>query len=91
VHQYAPLVARGIDLTKPLRGWKIEFTWFGLPKKWTPLHSVDARAPKLKLISYRKSLQANAILRDVLKTEKGVVAIGFRTINVLKKMGFDVF
>jgi murein DD-endopeptidase MepM/ murein hydrolase activator NlpD len=91
LHQYAPLVAQGIDLTKPAKGWKIEFTWFGLPKKWTPLDRVDAKAPKLKLISYRKSLQANAILRDVLKIEKGVVAIGSRTISVLKKMGFDVF
>jgi murein DD-endopeptidase MepM/ murein hydrolase activator NlpD len=90
VHQYAPLVARAVDLKKPVKGWKIEFTWFGLPKKWTPIDAVDAKAPKLKLISYRKSLRPNALLRDVLKEEKGVVAIGSRIISVLKKMGFDV-
>jgi murein DD-endopeptidase MepM/ murein hydrolase activator NlpD len=90
VRQYAPLVARGVDLAKPVKGWSIEFTWFGLPKKWTPLYAIDPKSLPLKLISYRKSLMAKAVLREVLREEKTGITVGTRPINVLKKMGFDV-
>ncbi|MDR0590610.1 MAG: M23 family metallopeptidase [Puniceicoccales bacterium] len=90
VERYAPLVARGIDLTKPVKGWRIEFSWFGLPQKWTPLSAIDPKDPPLKLVSYRKSQKHNALLREVLREEETGIAIGPRLINTLKKMGFDV-
>jgi murein DD-endopeptidase MepM/ murein hydrolase activator NlpD len=90
VKKYASLVAKGVDLAKPIKGWEIEFTWFGLPKKWTPIYTIDQKAPQLKLISYRKSLKTNAILREVLKEEKTNFIIGTRIINVLKKISFNL-
>jgi murein DD-endopeptidase MepM/ murein hydrolase activator NlpD len=90
VKRYAPLVARGVDLTQPVKGWQIEFSWFGLPQKWTPLSAIDPKNPPLKLVSYRNSQKSNAILRGVLKEEKTEIAIGPRLEVNLRKMGFNV-
>jgi murein DD-endopeptidase MepM/ murein hydrolase activator NlpD len=90
VRQYQPLVAKNIDLNRSVEGWTVEFTWFGLPKKWTPIYIIAPKTPPLKLISYRKSLKENAIKREVLKEETTGITVGSRVINVLKKMGFDV-
>jgi murein DD-endopeptidase MepM/ murein hydrolase activator NlpD len=102
VERYGPLVAQGTDLTKPVKGWLIEVSWFGLPQKWTPLPTIDPKDLPLKLISYRKSQKSNALSREilreensalsreVLKEEKTGITIGPRLINTLRKMGFDV-
>jgi hypothetical protein len=90
VKKYAQIFAPNVDLSKPVKGWKIQFSWFGLPIAWTPLYAADSEALSLKLISYRKSLKSKAILREVLREEKASVAIGLRIINTLKKMGFEV-
>jgi murein DD-endopeptidase MepM/ murein hydrolase activator NlpD len=90
LEKYAPLVAKDVDLTRPVKGWIIEFTWFGLPKKWTPIYNSDSEQPRLKLLSYRKSLLRNAVLREVLREKNGSVSMGPRTIHTLKKMGFIV-
>jgi murein DD-endopeptidase MepM/ murein hydrolase activator NlpD len=90
VERYGALVARGVDLTKPVKGWLIEFSWFGLPQKWTPLATIDPKDPPLKLVSYRKSQKSNALLREVLKEEKTKIAVGPRLVSTLRKMGFVV-
>ncbi|MDR2806850.1 MAG: peptidoglycan DD-metalloendopeptidase family protein [Puniceicoccales bacterium] len=90
IERYPFFLSKDIDRTKPIKGWHIEFTWFGLPKKWLPVTEVDPKAPSLKLISYRQSLKHKAVLRKVLKVEKNGVALGSRVINTLQKMGFKV-
>jgi hypothetical protein len=95
VKKYAQFFARGIDLSKPLKGWKVKFSWFGLPMAWEPIYGELAPTPKLKLLSYRKSLLNHAFLRDVLKKNnlsggKAEIVVGSRIINVLQKTGFDV-
>jgi hypothetical protein len=94
VRKYAQFFAYGVDLSKPVRGWRIKISWFGLPIGWEPIYSELAATPKVKLLSYRKSLLEHALLRDVLKRSnfsggKVEIAIGLRIINVLQKMGFD--
>jgi hypothetical protein len=95
VRKYAEFFARDVDLSKPVKGWKIQFSWFGLPIRWEPIYSELPSTPKLKLLSYRKSLLERAILRDLLKrnqSSKGQIEIteGSRIINILQKMGFDI-
>jgi murein DD-endopeptidase MepM/ murein hydrolase activator NlpD len=94
IKKYAKFFACGVDLSKPIRGWKIQFSWFGLPIGWEPIYGELAVMPRLKLLSYRKSLLERALLRDVLKGSnlpggKIEITIGSRIIDVLKKMGFD--
>jgi hypothetical protein len=93
VKKYAQLFARHIDLSKPVKGWRIQFSWFGLPMAWTPIYDDLPPMSKLKLISYRKSLLERAILRNVLGRTRSMtveIAIGARIGDVLGKMGFDV-
>jgi murein DD-endopeptidase MepM/ murein hydrolase activator NlpD len=94
VKKYAALFAPNVDLSKPFKGWKIQFSWFGLPIAWVPIYDTPT-TPDLKLVSYRKSLLDKATRRDVLKknqSPKGACEItaGTRIINVLQKMGFDL-
>ena len=54
VRRYPRLLSQKIP-ENGLVGWEIEFTWYGLPKKWTPLKSLDMGVSanrKLTLISY---------------------------------------
>lgn len=94
VKKYSKFFARDVNLSKPVRGWKVKISWFGLPIEWEPIYGELASVPKVKLLSYRKSLLESALLRDVLKRSnffgrKIEITIGSRTINVLRKMGFD--
>jgi murein DD-endopeptidase MepM/ murein hydrolase activator NlpD len=94
VKKYSKFFARDVNLSKPIKGWKIKISWFGLPIEWEPIYGELALVPKVKLLSYRKSLLEYALLRDVLKKSnffegKTEITIGSRTINVLRKMGFD--
>jgi hypothetical protein len=95
VKKYAKIFACNIDLSKPVNGWKIQFSWFGLPITWTPVYDDSVAMPKLKLVSYRKSLLESAILRNVLKKNRSPgglveIVIGSRTEDILRKMGFDI-
>jgi murein DD-endopeptidase MepM/ murein hydrolase activator NlpD len=94
IKKYAQFVARAVDLSKPISGWRVQFSWFGLPMGWEPICGELALMPKVKLLSYRKSLLERALLRDVLKKNNcsngGVeIAVGDRLINILEKMGFN--
>ncbi|MDR1367042.1 MAG: M23 family metallopeptidase [Puniceicoccales bacterium] len=93
IKQYAELFAPDIDLSKPVCGWEIQFSWFGLPIRWIPIYSNSKQRPKLKLTSYRKSLVKQSILNNVLEEKKSPkgsneITVGSKIINNLKKMGF---
>jgi len=45
VLRYPSLVAPGLDPGKAA-GWYVEFTWHGLPKRWTPLPADSQQLPK---------------------------------------------
>lgn len=45
VLRYPNLVAPGLDPAKAA-GWYVEFTWHGLPKRWTPLPPESQQLPK---------------------------------------------
>lgn len=101
VRHYKVLFAPYCDLSKPVKGWKIKFTWYGLPFAWEPIYSeaqksnskkiIEAKLPKtntvVRLISYRKSLQKSAVLRNVLSENKSTIGIGTRIISNLSKIG----
>jgi murein DD-endopeptidase MepM/ murein hydrolase activator NlpD len=94
VKKYAKFFACDVDLSKPVRGWRVQFSWVGLPMRWEPIYSELALVPRVKLVSYRKSLLERALLRDVLKRSnlsggRVEITVGLRAINVFKKMGFD--
>ena len=102
IQNYGLLFASGYNLKLPVKGWKIKFTWYGLPFAWQPLYTLsdekmkatDIKLPKtntvVRFVSYRKSLLKSAVLRDVLSENKlkNEVKIGTRIINNLSKIGF---
>ncbi len=61
-------------LTKPVptggvAGWDIDFTWYGLPKEWTPLPKGTAGLTKpgdIALVSYDKAEFKGCMCRDTL-------------------------
>jgi murein DD-endopeptidase MepM/ murein hydrolase activator NlpD len=91
VNKYAKLFALSIDLSKPVHGWNIQFSWFGLPISWTPIYNKIEQAQKIKLVSYRKSLMEQSIKTNILeKSSKGSneITVGSKIVNNLNKMGF---
>jgi hypothetical protein len=94
VKKYAVFFGFDFDLSRPVQGWWIRFSWFGLPIGWEPVYGEVGLSSGVELLSYRPSLPDRALLRDVLR-KKDVsgaetdIAVGSRTIHVLTKMGFD--
>lgn len=101
IRKNAPLFAPGVDLTRPVQAWKIKFTWYGLPFHWetiapkaalpksqSPEVALPGSSVKVQLLSYRRSLQKNAVLRDVLQEKGTTVSLGTRILNNLSKIGF---
>jgi hypothetical protein len=95
VKKYAQFFVRDVNLSRPIKGWKVKISWFGLPIAWEPIYDEFTEMPRVKLLSYRKSLLERALLRDILKKDnlfggKTEIIIGARTMNILEKMGFNV-
>lgn len=36
-----PTLIEGVLRNEPLVGWEVDFTWYGLPKRWVPLYERD--------------------------------------------------
>jgi hypothetical protein len=77
VRRYPALVDGGIP-NQNLAGWRIDFTYYGTPKKWSPLISRTGfvREGKMALQAYDNSLLSSDSCRGMLKFRNGKPAIG---------------
>jgi hypothetical protein len=68
----------------------VEWTWFGLPKRWRPLLPADpdaAIAPKVVLVRWDPEWLASANARGTLSLGRnGSVRLGKRTLDTLEKI-----
>jgi hypothetical protein len=67
---------------EPLAGWRIKFTWFGIPIKWTPLYSDEInlkKGEKEQVVFYDELLAERYPCNGLLKTYRnGRVLSGAR-------------
>ncbi len=77
VRRYPALVASVIP-TDGLAGWRVDFTWYGVPKKWTPLIAKKGRKSngKVALESYHPNLVVENSCRGMLRFRNGKPTIG---------------
>lgn len=73
-----PALIDGILSEKNLAGWRVEFTYYGAPKKWTPLVNKSGVIPegKLALVDYDKTLIDVDACRKMLRFRNGKPIIG---------------
>ncbi|MCZ6672512.1 MAG: hypothetical protein O7C75_06180, partial [Verrucomicrobia bacterium] len=76
--QRYPALVNGVIPDRELAGWRIEYTWYGVPKKWTPLISKNGNFSegKLALESYDRSLVLSDGCRGMLRFRNGQPTIG---------------
>jgi len=77
VVRYPRLVTRNVS-AEDIVGWEIQFTWYGLPKQWTPLLQSEVATNKegtLSLIRYDKDAFAGQC-RDTLRFDGDRVRLG---------------
>lgn len=77
VTRYPQLVDRKINV-KDIVGWEIAFTWYGLPKRWTPLQQENVPTNTegtLSLISYDTTVFAGKC-RDTLRFNGDTLSLG---------------
>lgn len=78
VIRYPQLVHRTVNV-EDIVGWEIEFTGYGLPKRWTALEKRDVmtnKAGTLSLISYNKAVFAEERCRNTLRIDGDRVRLG---------------
>ena len=73
-----PALVNGVISEEDLAGWRVEFTYYGAPKKWTPLvsKSGDIQQGKLALVDYNKELLASDACRKMIRFRNGKPTIG---------------
>ncbi len=74
VHRYPTLLTRQLPNEAPV-GWDIDFTWFGLPKSWTPLspgEHKNGQEGDVTLLHYdRGLLKTRSCRKTILITPQG--------------------
>ncbi len=67
-------------------GWRIEFTWFGVPKAWWPLDAGEVAAvqgPATSIVFHDRELLGRHPCQGVIRTRGGVVSPGGKMQNTL--------
>ena len=73
-----PALVDGVVPDRGLAGWKIEFTWYGVPKKWTPLISRRGRVQegRLALQQYDKQMVMSGACKSMIRFRNGKATLG---------------
>ena len=73
-----PALVEGTISEENLAGWRVEFTYYGAPKKWTPLVSKSGQISegKLGLVDYDKTLLSVDACRKMIRFKNGKPIIG---------------
>ncbi len=71
--------------TEPLQGWEIDFTWYGLPKKWRPLKVCTMnKKEKVAIVFYNKELlKTNYCRKTLIFDKKGNPNLGKELKKIL--------
>lgn len=84
IKNYPCLLQSPLPSIKDLKGWRIDFTWYGLPKQWTPITQASNPLKGPTLESHSSSEIHKMINRKTLiKSKKGKVQIGPHTQQIL--------
>ena len=64
-----PALVDGLIPSEGLAGWRIEYTYYGAPKRWTPLISNggDVREGKMALADYDEALLSSDACRRMIR------------------------
>ena len=72
-----------------LAGWRIDFTWYGLPKAWWPLTAADltpSRSGAVEIVYHDHDLIERFPCQSVVRTRKGGIVSGPRLQDALDIM-----
>lgn len=86
--RYPKLLTRPIPNTG-VTGWDIDYTWYGLPKRWTPLTSEDTRTRKegdVTLVSWDESVFEGQCRDTLIFSGDGTPRLGKNLTNDLRLM-----
>jgi len=82
--QRYPRLVKGTIPRSGLTGWRVDFTWYGAPKQWTPLVSKSGRVREgaISLKQYNKDMVSNGACRNMIRFRNGkaVPGPGLQTI-----------
>ncbi|MBE2214149.1 MAG: M23 family metallopeptidase [Opitutaceae bacterium] len=86
VQRYPDLVQAAPPATG-IAGWRIEFTWFGLPKAWWPLDASEAAAVQGTgniVVFHDRAILERYPCQSIIRTRGGVVSPGPKMQDVLE-------
>jgi peptidoglycan LD-endopeptidase LytH len=83
VRRYPSLVQGAIPFEGPA-GWEIDFTSYGLPKRWRALRVPPDQAEQVRVIHHDPAIVAQHACRNALRIQRGVASIGSHTERTLQ-------
>lgn len=91
IERYPTLLTKPIDRSA-LIGWDIDFTWFRLPFRWTPLHNNDRikeEFGKAELIAYHPQRVQELCKRDTIIIKEGQLPKQGKALAKIISLLFD--
>lgn len=95
IKRYPTLLTKPID-QKNLKGWDIDFTWFALPFRWTPLYGEmkeaqvqKAQNPAGTLIAYNPNVFAQHNCSDIIILKPGKAPVHGKVLKKTLSLLFD--
>ena len=84
IEHYPAFLTEPLPTDKKIQGWRVEFTWYGFPKRWTPLTTLKGNPKGPILDSYDENFLSQAKKRKTLtKPQKGKVRIGSTLAQII--------
>lgn len=83
IQRYPHLLGRPIPAGGP-RAWEIDFTWYGLPVRWTPLTTSPGERGEVRVVWYDEELMTANACRRTLLIRRGQPVLGAHTERVLE-------
>lgn len=65
-------------------GWEIDFTSFGLPKRWRALEIPPDQTERVRVVAHDPAMVAQHACRKALRIQRGVASIGSHTERTLQ-------
>lgn len=90
IKRYPTLATKPID-SKTLQGWDIDFTWFALPLRWTPLYNpnISGKTNSTFLTAYNANVFAQYNCTDTIIVTTGKAPIHGKALKKTLSLLFE--
>lgn len=88
IKRYPTLVTQPLN-QKSIEAWDIDFTWFALPIRWTPLYDLNNQSKQIHLTAYNPNVFSQYNCTDTITVKKGNAPVHGKVLKKTLSLLFE--